>query len=115
MGEKAMTIDIEQIKRDHELVMSLNYGEAVGVHIFREVLERESALLAHIERLESEVESLKNECYEHGAHRYLAEERLSAMASQHKCGCGHPACNRCADDALNREALETNKVENDEA
>ena len=32
-------------------------------------------------------------------------EQLSAMAAQHQCGCGHPACNRCRDDADNREVL----------
>lgn len=25
-------------------------------------------------------------------------EALASMHAQHRCGCGHPACNRCADD-----------------
>ncbi len=32
-------------------------------------------------------------------------EALEVMASQHKCGCGHPHCNRCADDRMCEEAI----------
>ena len=28
-------------------------------------------------------------------------ERLEIMSSQHRCGCGHPHCNRCEDDKMN--------------
>ena len=34
-----------------------------------------------------------------------ALDALGDMASQHRCGCGHPACNRCADDGENAAAL----------
>lgn len=33
-------------------------------------------------------------------------DQLSTMAAQHHCGCEHPACNRCRDDADNREVLQ---------
>lgn len=39
-------------------------------------------------------------------------EQLSAMAAQHQCGCGHPACNRCRDDADNRDALRVTPQQN---
>ena len=32
-------------------------------------------------------------------------EALYYMYSQHKCGCGNPACNRCVDDSENGEVL----------
>jgi len=32
-------------------------------------------------------------------------EALNDMACQHKCGCGHPHCNRCADDKMCADAL----------
>lgn len=32
-------------------------------------------------------------------------EALQAMACRHKCGCGHPHCNRCADDIMCQEAI----------
>ncbi len=32
-------------------------------------------------------------------------EELYNMATQHKCGCKHPACNRCGDDERNESAL----------
>jgi len=31
--------------------------------------------------------------------------RLESMAAQHACGCGHPACKRCADDQANQEVI----------
>lgn len=34
-------------------------------------------------------------------------ETLADYHAQHKCGCGHPACNRCAEDRLVREVLAT--------
>ena len=30
---------------------------------------------------------------------------LSDMHAQHKCGCGHPSCNRCKDDSDNEALL----------
>lgn len=33
-------------------------------------------------------------------------EQLEYMAQQHRCGCGHPACNRCYDDKQNAIVLE---------
>lgn len=39
-------------------------------------------------------------------------EQLSAMAAQHQCGCGHPACNRCGDDADNQEVLRATPEQN---
>jgi len=35
--------------------------------------------------------------------------RLESMAAQHACGCGHPACKRCADDRANQEVIERAK------
>jgi hypothetical protein len=32
-------------------------------------------------------------------------DALSLLYSQNKCGCGHPACNRCEDDRIAEEAL----------
>ena len=32
-------------------------------------------------------------------------EQLAYMAAQHKCGCKHPACKRCEDDAENEAVL----------
>ncbi len=31
---------------------------------------------------------------------------LRSMAAQHRCGCGHPACNRCEDDRMCSTAIE---------
>lgn len=36
-------------------------------------------------------------------------EQLESMASQHVCGCEHPHCNRCGDDAENRRIIENAK------
>ena len=30
---------------------------------------------------------------------------LRTMAAQHRCGCGHPACNRCEDDRMCEAAI----------
>ena len=32
-------------------------------------------------------------------------DALEHMASHHRCGCGHPACKRCADDRINDEVI----------
>ena len=32
-------------------------------------------------------------------------EVLAEFATQYQCGCGHPACNNCARDAMARDAL----------
>ena len=47
--------------------------------------------LKHLEALKAQVNALR--------------EQLEYMAQQHRCGCGHPACNRCADDIDNADAL----------
>ena len=41
------------------------------------------------------------------SHKELLNQ-LEYMASQHRCGCGHPHCNRCEDDRMNQEII--NKV-----
>lgn len=37
-------------------------------------------------------------------------EALQSFACQHKCGCGHPHCNRCADDKEVEKALSSPAV-----
>jgi hypothetical protein len=32
-------------------------------------------------------------------------DQLKGMAAQHRCGCGHPACKRCADDRENDRVI----------
>jgi hypothetical protein len=32
-------------------------------------------------------------------------DALEHMACHHRCGCGHPACKRCADDRINEEVI----------
>lgn len=41
------------------------------------------------------------------SHKELLNQ-LEYMAGQHRCGCGHPHCNRCEDDRMNQEII--NKV-----
>ena len=41
------------------------------------------------------------------SHKELLNQ-LEYMAGQHRCGCGHPYCNRCEDDRMNQEII--NKV-----
>jgi len=48
---------------------------------------------------------LINDCVTVTAQRDRLAEALRDMACQHKCGCGHPHCNRCADDKECEEAL----------
>lgn len=70
--------------------------------------EIERELVATQERLSASV----TECARINsvACRYAADfaaalDLLHAMATQHWCGCGHPHCNRCADDRDNAELL----------
>jgi hypothetical protein len=32
-------------------------------------------------------------------------DQLKEMAAQHRCGCGHPSCRRCADDRENDRVI----------
>lgn len=41
------------------------------------------------------------------SHKELLNQ-LEYMSGQHRCGCGHPHCNRCEDDRMNQEII--NKV-----
>lgn len=53
----------------------------------------------YISNLEDENEALKAQVEQ-------LREQLEYMAQQHRCGCGHPACNRCYDDKQNAIVLE---------
>lgn len=53
----------------------------------------------YISNLEDENEALKVQVEQ-------LREQLEYMAQQHRCGCGHPACNRCYDDKQNAIVLE---------
>lgn len=72
-------------------------------------LEAEKKVQDSIKRLgwlpPDEAAALRQERDELAATVELLREQLSVMAAQHQCGCGHPACNRCRDDADNREVL----------
>lgn len=35
----------------------------------------------------------------------MLRDELSTLAEQHKCGCNHPACNRCEDYESAKEVL----------
>lgn len=54
-------------------------------HCLRAIKQERDALKAQVEQL---------------------REQLEYMAQQHRCGCGHPACNRCYDDKQNAIVLE---------
>lgn len=68
--------------------------------------ERIEYFKSEIARLSNEVVSLLDERDELKAQVEQLREQLEYMAQQHRCGCGHPACNRCYDDKQNAIVLE---------
>lgn len=79
-------------------------------------LEAEKKLQDSIKRLgwlpPDEATALRQDRDELAATVERLREQLSAMAAQHQCGCGHPACNRCRDDADNRDVLRATPEQN---
>jgi len=65
--------------------------------------EREELLeeIAHLKAVCDD--ELERRCKAESERKELREERdslseeLYSLATQHRCGCGHPHCNRCAD------------------
>ena len=43
--------------------------------------------------------------HKHGAYYEMLAEELAGYHNQHRCGCGDPECNRCADDERIEELL----------
>lgn len=68
----------------------------------REVIEMQKQALGELVQREAELE----------AEVERLREQLSVMAAQHRCGCGHPACNRCRDDVDNRDVLRATPRQN---
>ena len=58
------------------------------------------------EELNDYLDNLEKENRELKAQVEHLREQLEYMAQQHRCGCGHPACNRCYDDKQNAIVLE---------
>jgi hypothetical protein len=72
-----------------------------GCEVCNPSLAQEHAFMAASDRAAEAVA-------ERDRYKALAEQLaddLAYMASQHRCGCAHPACNRCADDAMCEAAL----------
>lgn len=92
------------------------YGErdiiAQGVYYVRHVsamtgegLHAKSAIAAELAHRDIQIDTLTSRNAALEAERDRLREALADMAAQHKCGCGHPACNACRRDRVNEDAL----------
>jgi hypothetical protein len=84
------SITEEEAKRTEHLPDCAGYEDCdcfSRTYSHREIYDTQ----AEIARLSKENEDLR--------------DALSLLYSQNKCGCGHPACNRCENDRIAEEAL----------
>lgn len=64
------------------------------------------ALLDEIERLQKAIDEMLSQIWRLNQSRAALTEALQEFAMQHRCGCGHPACNNCERDRMVQKALE---------
>jgi hypothetical protein len=65
------------------------------------------SLMARVSDLQQQLDASCNaeEMRQVRARNVRLRDALSLMLSQHGCDCGHPACSRCADSRIARDAL----------
>lgn len=114
LWERAVADIPQEIHEAAETVSRYFRNEGMDEWTFGPIASR-----SYLERVEVESSEWCNKALQYAAERehnamealaYKAERdallgALEAMACQHKCGCGHPHCNRCADDSMCSEVI----------
>jgi hypothetical protein len=70
--------------------MALSYAEESGGEEYTVYVKLLTESAAEFTAMRSQLEASERR-------ESVLREALHMMRSQHFCGCGHPACNRCAD------------------